>query len=118
MYSFLPADHISTEFEVYIHYYSQIVCCIPAKALCPYFVNKSIILPEHHQEILDVSSNIKAAGLLLSNISSALIAGITKIFYIFLDITEQYGNSDCKTIITAIREKLLEFKSKLQFQGM
>ena len=62
-------------------------------------------------EIYSVPSPIKAAGLLLTKISYALDADITEDFYNFLDITEQYGSSDSKTVITAMRKKLLEMKS-------
>ena len=43
--------------------------------------------------------------------SCALDAEITEDFYKFLDITEQFGSIDSKTVITAMRKKLLEMKS-------
>ena len=61
---------------------------------------------EDNSEILDISSHTKAAGLLLSKISSTLDAGITKTFYKFLDIVDQHGSSDSKTVANAIRKKL------------
>ena len=61
---------------------------------------------EDNSEILDISSHTKAAGLLLSKISSALDAGITKTFYKFLDIVDQHGSSDSKTVANAVRKKL------------
>ena len=61
---------------------------------------------EDNSEILDISSHTKAAGLLLSKISSALDAGITKTFYKFLDIVDQHGSSDIKTVANAVRKKL------------
>ena len=85
-----------------------------AKSLCPYFVKENIISPDDHQEILDITSHIKAAGLLLCKISSAVKAEINEIFYKFLDITEQNGSIESKTITTAIRNKLLQLKLKPQ----
>ena len=99
---------------MFIHYYSQLVCCISAKALSPYFVTENIISDHDHQEILNVTSHIKAASLLLSKISFALKVNFNASFYKFLDITEQHGNIDSKTIATAIRKKLLDVKSEVQ----
>ena len=63
-------------------------------------------------EICGVRSPIKAAGLLLSKISCALNAELTEDFYKFLDITEQYGSIDSKTVTTAIRKKLIKCQDK------
>ena len=101
----------STEFEVFIHYYSQIVNSLSVETLSPYLVSHNII-PAEQMEILGVLSPIKAASLLLCKISSALKAGITQDFYKFLDTAEQYGSIDGKVVITAIRMKLLELKSE------
>ena len=108
---FLSLEQVSDEHEMFIHYYSQLVCCISAKALSPYFVTENIISDQDHQEILNVTSHIKAASLLLSKISFALKANFNESFYKFLDITEQHGNIESKTIATAIRKKL---KSKVE----
>jgi len=102
----------STEFEVFIHYYSQIVNSLSVETLSPYLISQNIIAPAEQIEILSVPSPIKAAGLLLCKISSALKAGITQDFYKFLDTAEQYGSIDGKVVITAIRMKLLELKSE------
>lgn len=91
---------------MFVHYYSQLVCCISAKTLSPYFVTENIISGEDHLEISNLISQIKAAGLLLSKISCALNAGIIKVFYKSLDIIEQHGSIDSKTVITAVRKKL------------
>ena len=99
---------------MFIHYYSQLVCCISAKALSPYLVTENIISDQDYQEILTVTSHIKAASLLLSKISFALKANFNEGFYKFLDITEQHGNIESKTIATAIRKKLLDLKSKVE----
>ena len=45
--------------------------------------------------------------LLLSKISLALKAEITESLYKFLESIEEYGSIDSKTVITAIRKKLL-----------
>ena len=103
-------DH-SAEYEVYIHYYSQIVNSLPVETLTPHFVSHKIISPAEQLEISSVPSPIKAAGLLLSKISCALDAGITESFYKYLNITEKYGSIDSKTVTTAIRKRLLEIKS-------
>ena len=97
---------------MFIHYYSQIVNTLSAKTLSPHFVEQNIILPADHLEICSVHSSTKAAGLLLSKVSCALKAGFTKSFYKFLDILEQYGNSDSKHVTIAIRKKLLESYEK------
>ena len=101
-----PTDHHSAEYEVFIHYYSQIVNSLSAVALSPYFVKEKIISTADQSLIFDTPVPVTAASLLLSKISSALKAGITESFYKFLDITDQYGSIDSKTIITAIRKKL------------
>ena len=98
--------HCSAEYEVVIHFYSQIVCCISAKTLSPHFVVENIISSEDHLEISNVPSTVKAAALLLCKISCSLRAGSTEVFYKFLDIIEQYGGIDSKTVTTAIRKKL------------
>ena len=109
---FTTAEHLSVEYEVFIHYFSQIVTSMSAVALSPYFVQQNIISPPEQLEIFNAALPNKAAGLLLSNISSALKAGLTKVFYKFLDITEQYGSIDCINVTNAIRKKLLRLKSK------
>ena len=68
---------------------------------------------EDNLEILEVPSHNKAAGFLLSKISSGLDAGITEAFYKFLDIVEQYGNSDSKNVMAVVRRKL-----KSTFKGI
>ena len=100
------------EYEAFICYYSQIVNCSSAKALSPHFVAQNIISQAEHMEICSVASPIKAAGLLLSKISCALNAELTEDFYKFLDITEQYGTTDSKTVTTAIRKKILKCQDK------
>ena len=109
----LPTEH-SAEYEVFICYYSQIVNSLSVETLSPYFVSHNIITAAEQMEILGVLSPIKAAGLLLSKMSCALDAEITEDFYKFLDITEQFGSIDSKTVITAMRKKLLEMKSNKQ----
>ena len=109
---FTPIEHISAEYEVFIHCFSQIVSSISAVALSPYFVQQNIISPSEQLEIFNTASPNKASGLLLSKISSALKAGFTKIFYTFLDITEQHGSMDSAMVIGVIRKKLLELRSK------
>ena len=64
-------------------------------------------------EILEVPSNTKAAGFLLSKIFSTLDAGITEAFYKFLDIVEQYDNIDSKNVMAVVRRKL-----KSNFKGI
>ena len=104
-------DNYSAEYEVYICYYSQIVNSLPVETLSPHFVSHNIISPAEQLKILRVPSPIEAAGLLLSKISCALDAGITEGFYKFLDINEQYGSIDSKTVNIAMRKRLLEVKS-------
>jgi len=79
---------------------------IPAKSLCPHFVAKNIILPEHQDEISSAPSSKKAAMLLLSSVSCALEAGIVESFYKFLDIIEQHGNVVSRNVLLAIRRNL------------
>ena len=85
---------------------------ISAKALSPYFVQQNIISPSEQLEIFDAASPNKRACLLLSNVSSALKAGINKVFYQFLDITEQHGNIDSISVTNNIRKKLTKLKCK------
>lgn len=68
---------------------------------------------QDNSEILDTQSHTKAAGLLLTKISSALDARNTEAFYKFLDIVDQHGSSDIKTVVTAVRKKL-----KSAFKGI
>ena len=103
----LPTE-LSAEYEVFICYYSQIVNSLSAETLSPYFVSQNIITSAEQLEIFSVPSPIKAAGLLLSKISCALSVEITEDFYKFIDIVEQYGSIDSKTVTTAMRKKLLE----------
>ena len=84
---------------------------LSVETLSPHFVSHNIITAAEHLEICGIRSPIKAAGLLLSKISCALDAEVIEDFYNFLDITEQYGSSDSKTVITTMRKKLLEMKS-------
>ena len=97
---------------MFIHYFSQIVTSISAVALSPYFVQRNIISPSEQLEIFNANLPNKAACLLLSNISFALKAGITKVFYQFLDIAEQHGNIDSVSVTNAIRKRLIKLKSK------
>ena len=99
---------------MFIQYYSQIVNILSASAkqLSTEFVQNRIISHENQQEIFSVPSSTKVAGLLLSNISSALMSGCNEVFYTFLDITEQHDNGDIKDLISAIRMKLLELAPK------
>ena len=106
----LPTEYL-VEYEVFIYYYSQIVNSLSVDTLSPYFVSHNIITAAEQLEIFSVPSPIKAAGLLLNKISCALDAEITEDFYEFLDITEQFGSIDSKTVITAMRKKLLKMKS-------
>lgn len=99
---------------MFIRYYSQLVCCMSAKAMSPYFVTENIISDQDHQKILNVTSHVKAASLLLSKVSFALKADFNESFYKFLNITEQYGNIESKTIATAIKKKLLDLKCEVQ----
>ena len=85
---------------------------ISAVALSPYFVEQNIISPSEQLEIFNATLPNKAACLLLSNISSALKAGITKVFYKFLDIIEQHGSIDSINVANAIKKKLFKLKSK------
>ena len=109
---FVTTEQLSAEYEVFIHYFSQIVTSISPVALSPYFVQQNIISPPEQLEIFNATLPNKAAGLLLRNISSALKAGITTVFYKFLDITEHHGSIDSINVANAIRKKLFELKSK------
>ena len=84
---------------------------LSVETLSPHFVSHNIISPSEQLKILSVPSPIEAAGLLLSKISCALDAEITESFYKFLDIIDQYGSTDSKTVNTAMRKRLLEMKS-------
>ena len=99
---------------MFIHYFSQIVTSISAVALSPYFVQRNIISPSEQLEIFDAASPNKRACLLLSNVSSALKAGINEVFYQFLDITEQHGNIDSINVISNIWKKLIKLKYKVE----
>jgi len=103
---FFLADSKLPECDVFIQYYSQIVNNMSAKSLCPYFVAKNIILPEHQEEIMSTTSSKRSAMLLLRTISCALETGIVEGFYKFLEIIEQHGNVDSKNVVLAIRRKL------------
>jgi len=85
---------------------------LSAKTLSPYFVAEEIISIADQSLISNAVIETVAASLLLSNVSSALKAGIVESFYKFLEITEQHGNIDSKNVISAIRKKLQELKSK------
>ena len=112
VFIFIPTEHISAEYEVFVHYFSQIISNISAVALSPYFVQQNIISPSDQLEVFNATSLNKASGLLLRNISFALKAGYTKIFYIFLDITEEHGSNDIEKVSSVIRRKLSELKPK------
>ena len=99
---------------MFINFYSQLVCCMSAKALAPHFVTENIISDQDHEEILNVTSRIKAASLLLSKVSFALKVDFNESFYKFLDITEQYGSIESKTVATAIKKKLIDLKSEVK----
>jgi len=83
---------------------------LSAKALSPHFVSYKIISSEDHQEILSLASPKKAASFLLSRIHAALRAGINDSFYIFLNITEKYANTNSSNISIAIKRELLQLK--------
>ena len=104
----LSTEYHSAEYEVFVQYYSQLVTSLSAVALSPYFVKEKIISTADQSLIFSTLVQTTAASLLLSKISSALNAGITEGFYRLLDIVEHHGSIDSKTVITAIRKKLLE----------
>ena len=106
-------EWISAEYEVLIQHYSQIVDSFHAKPLSPYFVARNVISLEDQQEIFSLASSKKAASYLLSRVHPSLRAGINQTFYVFLDITDQYGSAECKTISMVMRRKLLEMTSKM-----
>ena len=98
---------------MFVHCFNQIVTSISAVALSPYFVQQNIISPSEQLEVFNATLHLnKAAGLMLSNISTALKAGITKVFYKFLDTTEQHGSIDSINVANAIRKTLFELKSE------
>ena len=101
---------------MFIHYYSQIVNSVSANvlSLSQYFVSEEIILPTNLQEISSIHSPTKAAGLLLNNISSALMSGSNEGFYKFVEVVERYGSDASKLVMSAIREKLIELKPKVK----
>ena len=112
----LPTEHLSAEHEIFVHYFSQIVSSISAETLSPFFVQHRIISTPEHAEIRAALPN-KAAGLLLGKISTALKAGVTEVFYKFLDITEQHGNVDSLMVISTIRKELSLLEYKLKDEG-
>lgn len=105
---YIYVGYVSTEYEVFIQYYSQIVSTLSANTLSPHFVAQKIISPDEQLEIFSTTSAKKAAGLLLSKISVALKVGSTKGFYKLLDITEQHGSIDSKNVSLAVRKRLSE----------
>ena len=110
----VTAELLPAEQEVFVHYFSQLVTSMPAKSMSEYFVQHEIISPQEQQQIFSVASAYKAAGLLLTNIFSAVKIGITAVFYMFLNIVERHGSFDCTSVIKAMRKRL---KHKYNIEG-
>ena len=112
----MPTEYLSAEHEVFVQYFRQIVSSISAETLSPFFVQHRIISTPEQAEIHAALPN-KTAGLLLGKISTALKAGVTEVFYKFLDITEQHGNDDSLKVISTIRKELSLLEYKLKNEG-
>ena len=120
MYTMLCTNFVAApnlpEYEVFTKFYSKISGSLSVSTFCPHLVTEEIITHTEQMEILN-SSQTEAPSLLLSKISSTLKAGLTQSFYKFLDISDSYGNIDCKAVTTNIRKRLLELKSKCNVKG-
>ena len=104
-----------------IKYYSKLVDTITAKKLSCYFVTHNIISTKEEEEITKLTtSSVRAATLLLSRVINPLKAGFencTNNFYIFLDITEQYGSDDIRHLSTTIKKEVTEMKTEANDKG-
>ena len=100
----------SLEYTVLIDYYSKLVDSLSAKKLTHHFVSRKIISPKDEEEILRPStSTIRGNTLILSKVVNPLKAGFKNCsdgFYEFLNILEDYGSVDNKSLSLAIRNQL------------
>ncbi|XP_065907322.1 uncharacterized protein [Dysidea avara] len=114
-------DLQSPEYLVIIKHYSKLVDALTAKTLSHYFVSHKIISTKEEEEITKpTTSSVRAATLLLSRVINPLRAGFencTDNFYIFLNITEQYGNGDIRHLSTTIRKKVNQMKTEAEVKG-
>ena len=115
-------DFQSPEYFVIIKHYSKLVDTLTAKKLSHFFVSHNIISTNEEEEIAKpTTSSVRAATLLLSRVINPLRAGFencTDNFYIFLDITEQYGNEDIRHLSTTIRKKVNQMKTEAEMKGV
>ena len=105
-----------------IKHYSKLVNALTPKTLSHYFVSHEIISTKEEEEITKpTTSSVRAATLLLSRVINPLKAefeNCTDNFYIFLNITEQYGNEDIRHLSINIRKKVNEIKTKTEVKGV
>ncbi|XP_065908416.1 uncharacterized protein [Dysidea avara] len=98
------------EYSVLIDYYSKLVDSLSAKQLTHHFVSHKIISPKDEEEILRPStSTIRGNALILGKVVNPLKAGFKNCsdgFYQFLNILEDYGSVDNKSLSLAIRNQL------------
>jgi len=96
---------------VLIDNYSKLVDSLSAKKLTHHFVSHKIISLKDEEEILGpTTSTIRANTLVLNKIANPLKAAFkncTDCFYKFLDIIEDHGSFDNKSLILSIRHQLL-----------
>ena len=101
---------------VLIKNYSKLVDSLSAKKLTHNFVSHKIISPKDEEEILrPTTSTIRANTLILNKIGNPLKAGFKNCsdgFYKFLDIVQDYGSFDNKSLILSIRNQLSSNNSK------
>ena len=110
----VTTEMLPAEQEIFIQYFSQLVTSLPVKSISQHFVQDEIISLQEQQEIFKAASAYKAAGLLLTNIFSAVKIGVPEVFYIFLNIAEKYGTIDCINVIKAMKKRL---KSEFNIEG-
>ena len=114
--NFITDCHLP-EYLVIIKYYSKLIDTLAAKKLSHYFVSHNIISTKEEEEITKpTTSSVRAATLLLSRVISPLKAGFKNCacnFYTFLDITQQHGTDDIRSLSTRIRLEVAEMTGKV-----
>ena len=86
--------------------YSALVDTLKATDLYRYFVSEGIITLAENDEISAESNPIKKVEMLLRKVSSPLESGVTKSFYVMLEVMASYGNKATKELARMINDML------------
>jgi len=96
----------SPEYHVFKKQYSSLVNTLKTTDLYRYFVSEEIITLAENDEISAESNPNKKVEVLLRKVSSPLESGLTKSFYMMLEVMASYGNTATKELARKVNEML------------